>query len=125
MNRHVGKNIFVGITACSMLMGYWEPSASAQNSSPAPAPSFLQMAGQKLMEGAQKKVIQNMSQTIQQQQNTQQNGSLPPYSSDPTSLLYAQPGAGSAIKQAAPCRSWVNPNEKPIAALLCIHGLGL
>lgn len=125
MNRHVGKNIFVGITACSMLLGYWEPSASAQNSSPAPAPSFLQMAGQKLMEGAQKKVIQNMSQTIQQQQNTQQNGSLPPYSSDPTSLLYAQPGAGSAVKQAAPCRSWVNPNEKPIAALLCIHGLGL
>lgn len=125
MNRLVGRKIFVGITACSMLLGYWEPSAFAQNSSPAPAPSFLQKAGQKLMEGAQKKVIQNMSQTIQQQQNAQQNGSLPPYSSDPTSLLYSQPGTTAAVKQAAPCRSWVNPNEKAIAALLCIHGLGL
>jgi alpha-beta hydrolase superfamily lysophospholipase/thiol-disulfide isomerase/thioredoxin len=121
----MNRDIFVGITACTLLLSYCEPSACAQNSSPAPAPSFFQMAGQKLMEGAQKKVIQNMSQTIQQQQNVQQNGSLPPYSSDPTSLLYAQTGTSNAAKQAAPCRSWVNPNEKPIAALLCIHGLGL
>lgn len=28
-------------------------------------------------------------------------------------------------KAPAPCRSWVDPNQAPIACILCIHGLGL
>jgi len=120
MKRQAKKAVLLGITACSVLLGCFEPAAIAQQSTPAPAPSFLQKAGQKILEGAQKNVIQNMSQTIQQQQS--QNQSMP-FANDPSSLLYSQ--QGSQPKQAAPCRSWVNPNEKPIAALLCIHGLGL
>jgi acylglycerol lipase len=52
------------------------------------------------------------------QYGSMQNGSLP-----------ATTGSASADQstrtQSAPCRSWVTPGEKPIACILCIHGLGL
>ncbi len=94
-----------------------------QSSSPPQAPSFLKQAGQMFLDNAQKGVLKNVNQSLQ---SPAQPGSpsAPGYSGDPTSLLYnTQPA--SATKQMAPCRSWVSPNEKPIANLLCIHGLGL
>lgn len=33
--------------------------------------------------------------------------------------------ATPAPRQAAPCRSWSDPSSRPIACILCIHGLGL
>lgn len=151
------------------------------SSAPPQAPSFLKQAGQMLLENAQKRVINNMNQNLQNQQNlqSQPNSSYPaqnyqdpsypasPYQQAPsqyqqspsqfqqspsqyqqTQSQYQQapsqyiPGAqgmgapyGSSTtsssttsadrKQSAPCRSWVKPGEKPLAVLLCIHGLGL
>lgn len=94
-----------------------------QTSAPPQAPSFLKQAGQMLLDNAQKGVLKNVNQNLQTpaQPTTQ---TAPGYSGDPTSLLFnSQPVAPK--QQSAPCRSWVNPNEKPIASLLCIHGLGL
>ncbi len=48
-----------------------------------------------------------------------------------TTAPVAPVGAGSTVtttapaRQLAPCRSWVDPSDRPIACLLCIHGLGL
>lgn len=126
MNRLSNKFVSCGITACSVLLGVVPVPSQAQvkqQSSPPAAPSFLKQAGQMILNNAQKNVLHGVNQTIQQQQTPSQPASTG-YSSDPTSLLYKQ-SAASTSKQAAPCRSWVNPNEKPIAALLCIHGLGL
>lgn len=42
--------------------------------------------------------------------------------------LGTTPGATVATpapRQAAPCRSWSDPSSRPIACILCIHGLGL
>ena len=103
---------------------------------PPAAPSFLKQAGQMLFENAQKKVIQNVNQKLQQQQNpAATSGSIAPLPdgtmSGTTMPGGAMPGAKVAAlispgpKQAPPCRSWVNLQERPVAALLCIHGLGL
>ncbi|HNB23055.1 MAG TPA: alpha/beta fold hydrolase, partial [Candidatus Melainabacteria bacterium] len=128
MNRLSKKYVLCGITAFSTLIGVLPAPSQAQvkqQSSPPAAPSFLKQAGQMLLNNAQKNVLHGVNQTIQQQQAPAQT-TAPGYSSDPTSLLYNQKGASpTSSKQAAPCRSWVDPNEKPIAALLCIHGLGL
>lgn len=128
MKRLSKKYVLCGITAFSTLIGVLPAPSQAQvkqQSSPPAAPSFLKQAGQMLLNNAQKNVLHGVNQTIQQQQAPAQT-TAPGYSSDPTSLLYNQKGASStSSKQAAPCRSWVDPNEKPIAALLCIHGLGL
>ncbi|HEY9730830.1 MAG TPA: alpha/beta fold hydrolase [Drouetiella sp.] len=177
--------------------------AQAQSSSSPPqAPSFLRQAGQKLLEGAQKRVINNLNQNLQNQQNQQNsptqtnsqysnqsnsqysnqsdsqysnqsnpqysNQSNPQYSSqtnpqysNQTNSQYSNqtnsqypnqsnvpyssvdstapvnssitggvstnsaPVAAPERKIAAPCRSWVQPDQPPIACLLCIHGLGL
>jgi len=126
MNRLPNKYYLSGIAAFTVLLGFAQAPSEAQvkqQSAPPAAPSFLKQAGQMLLNNAQKNVLHGVNQTIQQQQTPAQPASTG-YSSDPTSLLYNKSGA-STSKQAAPCRSWVNPNEKPIAALLCVHGLGL
>jgi alpha-beta hydrolase superfamily lysophospholipase len=110
-------------------------AAAAGTAAPKPAPSFLKQAGQMFMENAQKKVIHNVNQKLQQQQNQQGSPSQlqgAPGSTTPGATIPGgtTPGAtvatpASAPKQAPPCRSWVSPNERPLAAMLCIHGLGL
>ncbi|MBY0547644.1 MAG: lysophospholipase, partial [Candidatus Obscuribacterales bacterium] len=106
---------------------------------PPKAPSFLQQAGQKLLENAQKKVLQNVNQKMQGLP-PQQPGA-PSATGTATGTTTGQPLNGtpgtvpgspttvavpaSAARQAAPCRSWVSTREKPIAVILCIHGLGL
>ncbi|PZM78013.1 MAG: hypothetical protein DKT66_27460 [Candidatus Melainabacteria bacterium] len=125
MTRLSNKFVLCGITAGSMLLGVLPAPSIAQvkqQSSPPAAPSFLKQAGQMILNNAQKNVLHGVNQTIQQGQSPAQP-TAGTYSSDPTSLLYNQ--TSSTPRQAAPCRSWVNPNEKPIAAILCIHGLGL
>ncbi len=136
-----------------------------QTSMPAEAPSFLKQAGQKLFDSAQKRVIQNLNDKLQQQNNptvvpgqspldpnqtsqaglppgtmppgtmppgTMPPGTMPPGTMPPGTMPPTAPGAMSAAlinqstqKQLAPCRSWVRPGEKPVACLLCVHGLGL
>lgn len=126
MNSQSKKTIYIGITACSIFLGSFAPPVSAQSkSSPQTAPSFMQKAGQKILDNAQKNILHNVNQSLQNQQQIQTQ-TTPAYSGDPSSLLYSQ-GAPAATppRKAAPCRSWVNPNEKPVAILLCIHGLGL
>lgn len=125
MIRLSNKFVLCGITACSIFVGLLPAPSAAQvkqQSSPPAAPSFLKQAGQMILNNAQKNVLHGVNQSIQQQQSPAQSAPSG-FSSDPTSLLYNQ--ATSSPKQAPPCRSWVNPNEKPNAALLCIHGLGL
>jgi acylglycerol lipase len=52
------------------------------------------------------------------QYGSMQNGSFP--------ATTGSAGADQPARfQSAPCRSWVTPGEKPIACILCIHGLGL
>lgn len=111
------KNISVvsTLTAATILGGALADAAHAQtNSNPQQAPSFLKQAGQKLFEGAQKQMLRKVNDTIQSQPNTQP-------SPDPLGASTST----SAQRQPAPCRSWVNPQERPTACLLCIHGLGL
>ncbi|MCC7530080.1 MAG: alpha/beta fold hydrolase [Candidatus Melainabacteria bacterium] len=98
-----------------------------QTSAPQQAPSFLKQAGQMILDNAQKGVLKNVNQTLQAPAQQPQTQTPPGYSGDPTSLLYNTQPAAVVPKQqqAAPCRSWVNPAEKPVAILLCIHGLGL
>ncbi len=91
---------------------------------PQPAPSFLKQAGQLLLDSAQKKVIQQVNQKMQAQPaGTAAPGGQPVPQGAPAGGTATAPS--SALRQAAPCRSWVDPYEKPIACLLCIHGLGL
>jgi alpha-beta hydrolase superfamily lysophospholipase/thiol-disulfide isomerase/thioredoxin len=113
---------------------------------PKPAPSLFQQAGKKIFESAQKKVIQNLNQKMNPTQpaTTQAGTTVPAQAGVPGTSGTSLPGQAlvdpmtglplsntaipqttAASRQAAPCRSWVNPNEKPVAALLCIHGLGL
>lgn len=176
--------------------------AQGQSSSAPPqAPSFLRQAGQKLLDSAQKRVINKLDQNLQNQQKQQNNSqsqsssqysdqsnsqysdqsnsqypnqsnsqysnqsnsqypnqsnsqysnqSNPqypnqystPYSSvdikapntntvnGSVSATGSAPTAGTPTvaperRLAAPCRSWVQPDQPPIACLLCIHGLGL
>ena len=151
-------NILVAFTMAGMTFaGATEfAQAQTQTTAPQPAPSLFKQAGQKLFEGAQKKVIQNLNQKLQNPTppgTTQpvgttapgqtglpgqplgtipgQPGSMPvqplvdPVTGLPMSTTTVAPPIATPMRQAAPCRSWVNPNEKPVAALLCIHGLGL
>jgi alpha-beta hydrolase superfamily lysophospholipase/thiol-disulfide isomerase/thioredoxin len=184
--------------------------AQGQSSSAPPqAPSFLRQAGQKLLDSAQKGVINKLDQNLQNQQKQQTNSqsqSSSQYSnqsnsqySDQSSSQYSNqsnsqypnqsnsqysnqsnsqypnqsnsqypnqsnsqypnqsstpysavdinapitntvnggvsttgsapttgtPTVAPERRQAAPCRSWVQPDQPPIACLLCIHGLGL
>lgn len=86
-----------------------------QNAAPQQAPSFMRQAGQKLFEGAQKQMLQKVHETIQSQQQSEV----------PTDPLAAGGTVAVSQRQSAPCRSWVRPGEKPIACILCVHGLGL
>ncbi len=130
MNRQSSKFVLCGISAFSILVGVCQaPSVSQvkQTSTPQQAPSFLKQAGQMILDNAQKGVLHNVNQSLQAPAQQPQTQTPPGYSGDPTSLLYNTQPATVAPKQqqAAPCRSWVNPGEKPVAILLCIHGLGL
>lgn len=94
----------------------------AQQSGPQPAPSLFKQASQKLLEGAQKRVIQTVNQKLQAQPQTATptNAAYPfPNSAPPAVTVPAAPG----VRQAPPCRSWIA--QRPEACLLCIHGLGL
>ena len=126
MNRQSSKAVLCGITAFSVLLGVCQAPSVAQVKQPQQAPSFLKQAGQMLMDNAQKGVLHNVNQNLQAPAQTPTTQTAPGYSGDPTSLLFNTPTTTVAPKQqAAPCRSWVTPGEKPVANLLCIHGLGL
>lgn len=145
LNRAIASGAVAGL----LLVGPLVDLAAAQSGTePAPAPSFLKQAGQMLMESAQKKIIKGVNQKLQQQDNamspptTQQNTSGLPATAPASGLGATIPGTGmpgatvplatptattpaSAPRRAAPCRSWSDPTSRPIACLLCIHGLGL
>jgi alpha-beta hydrolase superfamily lysophospholipase/thiol-disulfide isomerase/thioredoxin len=130
MNRQSSKFVLCGISAFSILVGVCQAPSMAQvkqTSTPQQAPSFLKQAGQMILDNAQKGVLHNVNQSLQAPAQQPQTQTPPGYSGDPTSLLYNTQPTTAAPKQqqAAPCRSWVNPGEKPVAILLCIHGLGL
>ncbi len=101
----------------------WAQSSQGaqQKTMPPQAPSFLKQAGQKFLDSAQKKVLQNVNERLQ---STPTTPAVPadPNSVDPNATTVAVPGAP---RQAPPCRTWILPGEKPVACLLCIHGLGL
>jgi acylglycerol lipase len=103
-------------------------------SAPVTAPSFLKQAGTKLLDSAQKKMLHNLNQTLQNQSaspatapsTTTNQNQFPGFAGSPDGSTATMPGvAPSSRKQSAPCRSWSLPGEKPIACLLCVHGLGL
>ncbi|HEY9786549.1 MAG TPA: alpha/beta fold hydrolase, partial [Candidatus Obscuribacterales bacterium] len=87
------------------------PLLAQSSAGPPQAPSFLKQAGQKLLQNAQKELLQNVNQKL----NPSTNGAT----SSGTAVNISAP------RQPAPCRCWIMPGERPIACLLCIHGLGL
>lgn len=111
---------------------------TSQTSAPPAAPSFMKQAGQILMDKAQKGLMRNLNDKLQAPTQPSSTSTTPtsattvPSTSDPAGLFG---GTSSVVplatytqasdQQTAPCRSWVNPVEKPIACLLCLHGLGL
>lgn len=145
LNRSMASFAVAGV----LLVGPFAELASAQTGTePAPAPSFFKQAGQMLMEGAQKKIIQGVNQKLQQQDNSANPQAVPGTTGYPATAPgygMGSPGAvmpgatmpgatvplgapgttAGAPRQAAPCRSWSDPSSRPIACLLCIHGLGL
>ena len=71
----------------------------------------------KLFENAQKKVLEGVNDRLQ-------NQTMPGLSTPQSTSV--DPGFETGPnRQAAPCRAWIDPNSKPIACILCIHGLGL
>ena len=84
---------------------------------PQPAPSFLKQAGQMILDSAQKQVLHGVNERLQTPAPSTQTSTQSP--SDATTVQAPAP------KQGAPCRTWVDPRERPLACLLCIHGLGL
>lgn len=110
--------------------------AQAQTSAPPPqAPSFLKQAGQKLLDSAQKKVLHSVNERMQQPATKSAPPQAPQTAPPTTTTVPGAPVAEqiptatttvpTAPRQQAPCRSWSNPGERPIACLLCVHGLGL
>jgi acylglycerol lipase len=109
------------------------PPTQAQTTSTksgASSPSFIKQAGQVLYERAQKGVLKNLNEQLQ--------GTVRPTTATPsnsqtqipmyggmTSVVPVSTYTAASNTQLAPCRSWTNPAERPIASLLCIHGLGL
>ncbi len=92
-----------------------------QKTAPQQAPSFLKQAGQKLLDSAQKKVLQNVNERLQ----STPTQAIPPDPNNVDPNMSTTVSVPGAQKQPPPCRSWILPGEKPIACLLCIHGLGL
>ncbi len=139
VNLHRFHIVFVSMLSGGALTGipFFEPVCSvamdlpgndetpllAQSSSAPPvAPSFLKQAGQKFLESAQKKVLHNVNERLQGQPA---NETRPPQTTQDSTPASGAVVATAKQNQGAPCRSWVNSQERPIACLLCIHGLGL
>lgn len=101
---------------------------ASQNTAPPIAPSFLKQAGQKIFDSAQKQMLHQVNEKLQQPA-TQTQGLTDPSLLNSTTggstVLNSALGVPTAARSAPPCRTWVRPGEQPIACLLCIHGLGL
>lgn len=106
------------------------------NTAPPAAPSFLKQAGQKIFDTAQKKMLHNMNEKLngpgpdsQTQTQTQQAPQLDangqPITNSTSTVNPLTTVTPPAPRTAPPCRVWSDVNQKPIACLLCIHGLGL
>lgn len=146
MNSKNRKFVLVSVAAGAISLGPFCDLALAQGGAgPKPAPSFLKQAGQKLLENAQKNMLHNMSDQIKQG-GTGIPAGLPGSGltgAPGTTVNPAVPGqvqvdqfgnpiastAAPVRKTPPPCRSWapqnLRPGEKPLLAILCIHGLGL
>lgn len=98
------------------------PALGQAASGPQPAPSFMKQAGQVLFDQAQKGVLNQLNKKLQGPPTQQGPAGQQPANNGPIPATSYTP---SSAQQAAPCRSWMLPGEKPIACLLCIHGLGL
>jgi len=113
--------VFVTSVVLSSLNGI-PPALGQAASGPPPAPSFMKQAGQVLFDRAQKGVLNQINQKLQGTPTQPRPAGQQPANTGPMPITNYTP---SSAQQAAPCRSWIMPGEKPIACLLCIHGLGL
>lgn len=116
----------VGPSAAAELIAQAVQPGSPAAGSPQ-VPSLLKQAGQKLFQSAQKQVLHNINETLQGQSQQGKQLATTPVSPADTSTVITPGGAyGSPWAQImAPCRSWTVTDGRPIACLLCIHGLGL
>ncbi len=94
------------------------PQSVKKNVVPPHAPSLLKKAGHKILDSAEKKMLHNIDLRLQSQQNGQTQASG-------TATVPATSSAPILKFGVVPYRSWINPAQRPLACLLCVHGLGL
>jgi acylglycerol lipase len=132
--RIIRQRIIAGCVACaavSTLSGLSAADAqTSQGSAGTGSPSLIKQAGQVLLDRAQKGVTHTINERLQGTTTTPAATPSNPHVQSPlyggtTGVVPASAYTPASDMQLAPYRSWVNPNEKPIACLLCIHGLGL
>jgi acylglycerol lipase len=127
------RNLIATSLACIAASGLLAaPMAEAQTSTAPATPSFFKQAGQALFDRAQKGVLHNINERLQAPPPkpavtvpTEQQPDGSTYAGTTNVVVPVSTYTPASATQVAPCRSWTDPSERPIAVLLCIHGLGL